>query len=180
MSVKGKIDFYLSVLTRIDGNIAIADEKANSSLTHLFALLTILVGVVGGYIGSLKNFSISCLSGINKFILILVIFDALFFLMWYIACMKVISPDLRTTKNKQDNYDSTIFFKSINSLELEKFLELTERLNERDILTDLLKQIHIVSSIVDEKYKNFREINKWIVMTTIVFLFILLLILSQL
>lgn len=180
MNTKDKINFYFNVLTRLDANIATADAKSNSSLTYLFAILTFLVGIVGSYIGSLEKLSIECLNGMDAFIIIVVIIDIFLFVMWYSACIEVINPNLQTTENENDNYQSVIFFKSIRSLEMQDFISYTRELNEQEQLSDLLKQIHIVSVIVDKKYENFIKIHKWVVMTTFVFLFILLLILSQL
>lgn len=178
-NLKDKIELYFNVLTRIDSNIEIADLKATTSLNLMIAVMAVESAVIGGYLGSLGKFSVETLNGVNILIVILLIFNIFLFFQWYSASMNVLRPNLSVTKDSQDNYQSFIFFKSIHSMNLNDFITKAKSNTAEDDLSDLLKQIHIVSKIIDDKYENYKKINKWVVSTITIFLIILMLVFSQ-
>ncbi len=179
MESNRKIEFYFNVLSRIDNNILIADGKALSSLQHLFAIITMFTSAIGIFLIQKDNFSINNLTGMQLFIVLMIILNIFLFINWYLACMKVIQPNTSNTKERSDDYVSVIFFNSINAMKLNEYVNKSKSLSKEDELDDLLKQIHIVSKIIDDKYKNFKKVQKWVLSSVVIFLFIILLMLSQ-
>lgn len=167
-----KIDFYFNVLSRLDQYIQLADSKANTYQAILASILTAVTALFSwGVSIKLPNTVVLSFSSSQTLMIISYVFFLMFCIIWYSAITKVINPNLRRiNENEVVNLDyiSTIFFKDINSFRThQNFIEKSISITEEQSLTDLLIQIHIVSSIVSLKYENYLKIRKWMTLTVI-------------
>ena len=142
-----KKEYYLSVLKRIDEMLSFAETK----ISFMIAYIGVLLAALGNQTGEIKFLLQKTSQGVvvTTLILLTLIIVALFCVLFYIS--KVLLPRLKFSKRS-----SMIYFSDISKLTEEKYLASMEKLKDDEIEEDLLSQIHAISSITNDKFKNIR------------------------
>jgi hypothetical protein len=117
----------LSTIERNIGWINSADNKAS-------IMLGVLSFLFGGLIITVDSISILC--------------TVIFLLLVLIA---------RTSHIVKDSKNSVFFFNDISNSTLLEFHEITQRINEEEIIEDLISQVYATSLVATSKYRYLRK-----------------------
>jgi hypothetical protein len=153
MDYKEKSSFLWDVLKRYDHYIATTNFKIGLMLSFLGV-------IIFGIFSQKSEYSIACL---NLVALLAIMFSllAVFFL------LRAAYPNV----NNSNNIESLISFSSVSQNSKDDFLTKIKNLEEDRVLTDLSCQVHEVSGIVEQKFKDIKVANnivKFIVLPLLV------------
>lgn len=138
---KNDIEFLQVELIRVSDWIKFADQKV--------AILSWFFTLIIGFILSNKNFNdIFCVW--YKLLIAILLFISI--IIWFFFILKVIFPKL---KNKNTS-ESCFYYWNIASKKSIDFIKIMKKLTDKDILEQLIEQIHTNSTIADIKMKNFK------------------------
>lgn len=156
-----KREYYLSVLKRIDGMLSFAETKISFMLAYLAVLLAALSNQAGDikYVWQEASGGVIAMT-ISLLVLVLVV---LFFVLLHMG--RVLLPRMEFSSRK-----SSIYFFDISRLPESDYLAAMSEIKENDIETDLLSQIHAISSVTTDKFKNIRRATYFLGLLTILWL----------
>lgn len=159
-----KREYYLSILNRVDSMLSFAETK----ISFMLAYLGLLLAVLGNQAAEVKFLLQKTGQGVivSTLTLLMLIVVAIFFVLYYIG--KVLLPRLKFSKRS-----SMIYFSDISKLSENTYLTDMAKLKENEIEEDILSQIHAISSVTSEKFKNIRQATIFLGILTILWLAIM-------
>lgn len=159
-----KREYYLSILNRVDSMLSFAETK----ISFMLAYLGLLLAVLGNQATEVKYLLQKTGQGVivSTLTLLMLIVVVIFFVLYYIG--KVLLPRLKFSKR-----NSMIYFSDISKLSENKYLTDMAGLKENEIEDDLLSQIHAISSVTSDKFKNIRKATIFLGILTVLWLAIM-------
>ncbi len=155
------IDNNLKLLEDIHSKITFADSKANFLVVICLALFTAQITLIGsltsvfeklisqGFIGGTLLTLTITLSLINLALISVSIYKAI----------KAINPQLNTQGKKH----SLLYFGAIANMALSDYKEFSKKSSNKDLLDDILNQIHENSQIVESKFRLIGSAVKFVI-----------------
>lgn len=169
-----KFDYYFRVLERYDQYINLANTKASNHITLLgtFAIAaTALVGW-GLNLDTTQNY---IPNSAQMFLILTFIAYITCSFFWYSTCMGVIQPNTKGSRGASSQLTSSIFFGDVDTFEYSNdFKSLVNSRSEQEHFEDLINQIHVMAHITNQKFIDYKKVNKWVRISFILLLAILL------
>ncbi|KXK15031.1 MAG: hypothetical protein UZ14_CFX002000741 [Chloroflexi bacterium OLB14] len=159
-----KREYYLSILSRIDSMLTFAETKISFMLAYLGLLLAVLGNQTEEIKYLLQKTSQEIIT--STLALLISIIVVILFILYYMG--KVLLPKLKFSKR-----NSMIYFSDISKLSENKYRTDMARLKVGEIEEDLLSQIHAVSSITSDKFKNIHKATIFLGILTVLWLVII-------
>jgi hypothetical protein len=160
-----KKEYYLSVLNRIDGMLSFAETK----ISFMLAYTGLLLAALGNQTGEIKFLLQKTSQGVitTTLILLILIIVAVFYTFFYIS--KVLLPRLKFSKRS-----SMIYFSDISKLSEDEYLASMKKNKDDEIEEDLLSQIHAISNVTNDKFKNIRIATYFLGCLTVLWLIMII------
>lgn len=169
-----RYDFYFRVLERYDQYINLANTKASNHITLLGSLAVAATALVGWGLNldTTKKIDLNSVQ-----VLLIISFIAYIFcsINWYLRCMAVIQPNTKGSKGTSSQLTSSIFFSDVDSFKNPiDFNNLVNSRSDAEHFKDLINQIHVMAHITNQKFIDYKKVNKWVILSFIFLLVILL------
>jgi len=169
-----KCDFYFRVLERYDQYINLANTKASNHITLLASFAVAVTALVGWGL----NLDTSQKLVVNGWQAVLIIVFIAYIgcsIKWYLNCMAVIQPNTICSKDNSATLISTIFYGDVDTLKTASdFKVIVDSRTEKEHLEDLINQVHVMAHITNQKFIDYKKVNKWVRISFILLLVILL------
>lgn len=149
---KVEISVFQTELTRLQGLVQIIDSK----LAFVFVVYSIIFWFYFNNLSKIKSLMYNCLD----FVLILVIFILIVY--WFFKIYWTIFPQV----NKNDK--PILFFWYIASLKLNDYKNQILWISEKKFMDEIIEQNHTLSSIIDKKIKNLKEVINVLILLIII------------
>jgi hypothetical protein len=169
-----KAKHLLEILKRIDTYILSTNQKSAIVISFCAALVGWLSININRFFADINSPFLLCIGALS----ILVLFVSSCYSIW--LSVLVLLP-ITNSSDVRKAGDSVIFFGDIAASQWggSGYVEKMKSMSQEDFVTDLIRQIHTVSTIADVKFKNIQKMTMilkcgWIV-PLLVFLLVLLL-----
>lgn len=169
-----KFDYYFRVLERYDQYINLANTKASNHITLLGTLAIAATALVGWGLNldTTRNF---IPNGAQTFLILTFIVYIICSLYWYLTCMAVIQPNTKGSKGSGIQIKSSIFYGDVDTFSnFNDFKLLVDSRSEQEHFEDLINQIHVMAHITNQKFLDYKKVNKWVGISFVLLLVILL------
>lgn len=162
---KRKEDGYKS-LELINNWIANVDTKISFTLAFIGILLGFILsnGTPTAYTTLFTNIEASSVSCCN---IVSVIMITSLFLSSFICVIYLIKGLTATVNTSDTNKHSMFFFGAVASTSLSDYNEKFVELKDKDILNDLVEQVHTNSRICNKKFANYNKSIRWLIIAVV-------------
>lgn len=169
-----RFDFYFKVLARYDQYINLANTKASNHIT-LLGTLSIAATALVGWGLNLDTSQQFVLDNTQTFLVLIFIAYIGCSIEWYLCCMAVIHPNTKGYKGNSVPITSSIFYGDVDTFENPNELKImVDSRTEEKHFEDLINQIHVMAHITNQKFIDYKKVNKWVICSFVLLLAILL------
>lgn len=142
-----------TLLKRLD----IHTNAINTKAAFVIAFNTFIIGItILNYTNIVAGFTSENIKTLVPIILLMILFASG---MSVFRIFKAVSPFLES--GKTNKYDSLLFFGAVSQLSLDRFKSQVNNLTSKDLIDDLIRQTHILSSGVNAKFDNVAKSFFW-------------------
>ena len=162
---KRKDDGYKS-LEMINNWIANVDTKISFALAFIGILLGFILssGTPTAYttlFDDIETSSVTCWNIVS------VVIVTLLFIALLICVMYLIKGLTATVDTSDTNKDSMLFFGAIANTSLNDYNREFVKAKDKELLNDLVEQVHTNSRICNKKFANYNKSIRWLIITVV-------------
>lgn len=152
------MEHFYKVLSRVDGMLSFAEAKIGFIVAYAGVLLSVL--------GSQAERFQTLLHSPNQIIiyvtLLLLLFMLVNLIIIFVYVHRVLNPKLEFSAHR-----SLTYFGDISRLTEKDFLKAARSRTEKEVVDDVLTQIHAVSNLVSHKFGNIQQATRWLYLYTL-------------